>query len=314
MREKQNTESFSSLKIKNHRLGSTRQIINTSGYVVRYYTYEPFGEVLEEDGTLTNYMMFTGQYYDTEIDQYYMHARQYDPHISRFTARDPVFGRLEEPLTLHRYLYCGNNPINYTDIDGEWAFSIGLSGSANFTLSDIGGSKLFRNALPKALGGIADMIQYYSVMMPLAVAISDQVGYGGTVGGAFVVAKDTSKGYVTGGGWSYGLMGYAAGGNSLNTGKGAALTIDIGFSWQAQHVTQLGGFFVEFGGSFTTPAPFLFFGINTAGFTVSRGQDEESGQFTGIDLWTLSLGWGTSSKGISAEGHGYVGHTWVKEL
>ena len=50
------------------RLGSTRQIINTTGSVVRYYTYEPFGEGHEEDGTLSNNMMFTGQYFDTGID------------------------------------------------------------------------------------------------------------------------------------------------------------------------------------------------------------------------------------------------------
>jgi len=106
------------------RLGSTRQIINTSGSVVRYYTYEPFGEVLEEEGTLTNNMMFTGQYFDTEIDQYYLRARQYDPYISRFTARDPVFGRYKEPLTLHRYLYCFNDPVNLID---PWGLdSVGL--------------------------------------------------------------------------------------------------------------------------------------------------------------------------------------------
>jgi RHS repeat-associated protein len=45
--------------------------------------------------------MFTGQYYDTEIDQYYLRARQYDPHIARFTTRDPVFGKFQEILTLH---------------------------------------------------------------------------------------------------------------------------------------------------------------------------------------------------------------------
>jgi len=114
------------------RLGSVRQIINTSGSVVRYYTYEPFGEVLEEDGTLTNYMMFTGQYFDTEIDQYYLRARQYDPHISRFTARDPVLGRLQEPLTLHVYLYCINDPVNkidpfgrdYIDFNFTWAYGM----------------------------------------------------------------------------------------------------------------------------------------------------------------------------------------------
>jgi len=97
------------------RLGSVRQIMDTAANVVKYYTYEPFGEVLEEDGTLTNNMMFTGQYYDTEIDQYYLRARQYDPHISRFTARDPIRGKFEEPMTLHVYLYCQNDPINRID-------------------------------------------------------------------------------------------------------------------------------------------------------------------------------------------------------
>ena len=102
----------------NDRLGSVRQIINTSANVVKYYTYEPFGEVLEEDGTLTNNMMFTGQYFDSEIDQYYLRARQYDPHISRFTARDPVDGQYRQPLTLHKYLYCLNDPINCIDPGG----------------------------------------------------------------------------------------------------------------------------------------------------------------------------------------------------
>jgi RHS repeat-associated protein len=114
------------------RTGSTRQIINTSGYVVRYYTYEPFGEVLEEGGTLTNNMMFTGQYFDTEIDQYYLRARQYDPHISRFTTRDPIFGKFEEPLSLHRYLYCLNDPTNCTDPQGLLTIHVMLSGMFSF--------------------------------------------------------------------------------------------------------------------------------------------------------------------------------------
>jgi RHS repeat-associated protein len=60
-------------------------------------------------------MMFTGQYFDTEIDQYYLRARQYDPHISRFTARDPIRGKFEEPMTLHLYLYCTNDPVDNID-------------------------------------------------------------------------------------------------------------------------------------------------------------------------------------------------------
>ncbi len=108
------------------RLGSVRQMIDTSGNVVKLYTYEPFGEVLETDGTLDNGFMFTGQYYDTEISQYYLRARQYDPYIGRFTSRDTVKGYFREPMTLHAYLYCLNDPTNKIDVDGEF-----------FTLIDI---------------------------------------------------------------------------------------------------------------------------------------------------------------------------------
>ena len=61
-------------------------MIDTSANVVKYYTYEPFGEILEEEGTLSNYIMFTGQYFDSEIDQYYLRARQNDPHMARFNG------------------------------------------------------------------------------------------------------------------------------------------------------------------------------------------------------------------------------------
>jgi RHS repeat-associated protein len=102
------------------RLGNIRQIVSYSGSVAKYYTYNPFGETLESGGTLDNPFLFTGQYYDSEIAEYYLRARQYDPHIGRFTARDPVFGKFEEPLTLHRYLYCQNNPANRVDPIGLW--------------------------------------------------------------------------------------------------------------------------------------------------------------------------------------------------
>lgn len=75
------------------RLGSVRQIIDASGDVVRYYTYGPFGETLENgsaQGAPSNAFKFAGQYFDSEIDEYFLRARQYDPHIARFTARDLV--------------------------------------------------------------------------------------------------------------------------------------------------------------------------------------------------------------------------------
>ncbi len=103
------------------RLGSVRQIIDTNGDVNNCYTYNPFGEVFATEctETVSNPFKFTGQYFDSEIDEYYLRARQYDPLLGRFTSRDPVRGKFRKPLTLHQYLYCLNDPINGIDPSGE---------------------------------------------------------------------------------------------------------------------------------------------------------------------------------------------------
>ena len=64
--------------------------------------------------------LFTGQYFDSEIEEYYLRARQYNPQIARFTSRDPVRGKFKEPLTLHKYLYSNNDPINMIDPTGKF--------------------------------------------------------------------------------------------------------------------------------------------------------------------------------------------------
>ena len=119
------------------RLGSVRQIINSSGSVVNFYTYEPFGRCFAAECTETteNPFRFTGQWYDSEIGEYYLRARQYNPTIARFTARDPVFGSLEKPLMLHRYLYCGNDPSNRLDPRGM-AYEWGEYWNSHFTYDE----------------------------------------------------------------------------------------------------------------------------------------------------------------------------------
>jgi RHS repeat-associated protein len=101
------------------RLGSVRLLIDTSANVKNHYIYKPFGELhtytADYEETITNPFKFTGQYFDSDIDQYYLRARQYDPHLAHFTSRDPIFGKFEQPLSLHKYLYCENEPVNRTD-------------------------------------------------------------------------------------------------------------------------------------------------------------------------------------------------------
>jgi len=116
------------------RLGSVRLVIDDQSAVKNTYTYEPFGEMFTTECTETieNPFKFTGQYFDSEIEEYYLRARQYNPHLARFTSREPVAGQFKEPLTLHKYLYCMSDPVNRIDPSGELsltevAFSAGMN-------------------------------------------------------------------------------------------------------------------------------------------------------------------------------------------
>ena len=112
------------------RLGSVREVIDTSMLTINQYCYDSFGRMYEpecfeatDSGTgeliLENPFKYAGQYFDEEIGQYYVRARQYDPVMRRFTGRDPNRGSFEQTMSLHRYLYCWNNPINLVDLNGR---------------------------------------------------------------------------------------------------------------------------------------------------------------------------------------------------
>ena len=57
----------------------------------------------------------------------------FDPVIARFTSIDPVLGTFAEPMTLHAYFYCLNNPINRTDLTGEFSFVETMTVAAKWT-------------------------------------------------------------------------------------------------------------------------------------------------------------------------------------
>lgn len=48
-----------------------------------------------------------------------MNARLYDPAICRFFSPDPQVQNPFSTQGYNRYSYCGNNPVMYTDPDGE---------------------------------------------------------------------------------------------------------------------------------------------------------------------------------------------------
>ncbi len=123
------------------RLGSVRALVDTAGFTVNNYTYNPYGQDITseiyEDAALDNPLKFTAQFCDAEIGQYYLRARQYDPHITRFTGRDLHAGQFEDPLTLHKYMYCFNNPTNGIDLTGLSTLTITVGGQANIMVAGV---------------------------------------------------------------------------------------------------------------------------------------------------------------------------------
>lgn len=63
---------------------------------------------------------YTGSFYDHEAGLVYLNARFYSPELGCFLSEDTVEGNEEELMTLNRYAYCKQDPVNYTDPSGHW--------------------------------------------------------------------------------------------------------------------------------------------------------------------------------------------------
>ena len=103
--------------------GSTTSILDEDGAGELSYEYDDFGETeINGNSVFQNEICYTGGIYDETTGLYYLNARYYDPENGRFLTEDTYRGELNEPDTLHLYVYCKNNPINYVDPSGHKFF------------------------------------------------------------------------------------------------------------------------------------------------------------------------------------------------
>ena len=99
---------------------SVESIIKEDGSLAAAYSYSDFGETEElTENSFDNEICYTGAVYDAVSGLYYMNARYYDPVNGRFISQDTYRGELEDADQWHLYVYCANNPINYTDPSGH---------------------------------------------------------------------------------------------------------------------------------------------------------------------------------------------------
>jgi RHS repeat-associated protein len=100
-------------------LGSVRQTLDDAGAVLGNVQYDPWGTPQD---TLSAPFGFTGELHSA--GQVYLRARWYAPGNGTFTSRDTWIGEFTRPLSLHKYLYTENNPINAVDPTGFQTFRV----------------------------------------------------------------------------------------------------------------------------------------------------------------------------------------------
>ena len=161
------------------------------------YRFDEYGAVMPENGNWLephNEYALSQKEYDSNTDLYYFGARHYDALTGTWMTQDSYRGEIQDPMSLHRYMYNFSSPVNYTDTYGFEAFEINvrfmpiLGGEFKFIVGDEGKSET-RFDFQGGLGLGAEVgVKYYpgSVGEPtsfgyLRGGLGGKVIYGGSI-------------------------------------------------------------------------------------------------------------------------------------
>ena len=103
--------------------GDILRIFDKNGNLKAEYSYDAWGKCTIKSNVSNiatiNSFRYRGYYFDSEIGLYYLNARYYDPEIGRFISPDSTEYLSPESMGgLNLYVYCGNNPVMYSDQSG----------------------------------------------------------------------------------------------------------------------------------------------------------------------------------------------------
>ena len=147
--------------------GSVCALADESGKVTDKYVYDAFGNLISSYGSTKNDFLFCGEQFDPVTGLYYLRARYMNPSVGRFITMDSYEGSIDDPVSLHKYLYANANPVSNSDPSGyknvmEFQVTTGIQGIIN------------------------------KIAMPNPKALLDMVG------GIFDVVKDTASSVAEG--------------------------------------------------------------------------------------------------------------------
>jgi len=107
-----NTETNEYILFTKNTHGDVSDMLNASSTTLAVFAEKEFDAFGNGGSTGYSAMGYAGQYHDYETGFIYLRARYYSPAVGRFINEDPIRDGL------NWYVYCGNNPVNYTDSTG----------------------------------------------------------------------------------------------------------------------------------------------------------------------------------------------------
>ena len=179
-----------------------------TGAVQEQIAYGAFGNVLNDTGTTTNQLRYTGREADTDTGLYYYRARYYDNSIGRFVSEDPLGFK----AGMNFYAYVNNNPVNGNDPSGKCPACVVAFVDVAI---DLAGSAAVRNGVTAAINAART-----AMLTGTIGGASGALGSLSAGGNAQDVAINAGVGFVTGAAFPL-LPGTSF---LANAGKGALLS------------------------------------------------------------------------------------------
>jgi len=285
---------------KDH-LGSIDLLTDNNGNVAERYSYDAWGNRRNPTNwqlpdVRANLLISRGYTTQEHLDVFgliNLNGRMYEPLTARFLSPDNYVQAPGFSQSFNRYGYAWNNPLSYTDPDGEFVqFIIGgvIGGFSGWMMADALGYKGW-DKFGYTLGGAA--IGAATAGIGTVVSSSSSVVAGGVVGGAAGGA-----GFGTMGGYAAGLRG----GDLFNAGFNGM--------WKGV-ATGLAGSFV--GGAIGGGWGALAGGATAGGLgtLMSGGSGEDVlkgaalGGVMGLGVYHVSLAYSYHASGIKSTGLKY---------
>ncbi len=104
--------------------GSVRLLTGPEGAVSDTFDFDAFGVLLARTGLSDAPYGYVREVRDPSTGLYDLRARWLDSALGRFLGEDPVQPVSRAPLTLHRYAYALNDPVNRWDPSGRFSAAL----------------------------------------------------------------------------------------------------------------------------------------------------------------------------------------------